>query len=409
MKAGFSKVEITPPLGVPLAGYAHALERRARSVRDPLFVRAVALEDEGRLAVLLVFDLLMVNEALYQRLCDALADTRAFLMVHATHTHSSVGGFQKGLLGKSFCGRFSEDMLQNLVWAGEKAVRLALGDLHGCEVMFQSTILPALNGNRRDPNGPKDEEISVIRFHREDRSLVLVRYSAHPVIVAERDHHAISADFPGEVCKLLEKDFAFAVFLQGALGGVDVLFPKDPQMTCEKNLELMAAPIANSARTMARTGRFVRPRMFAGLVEWDLEEPCPSPFPEDTLTHKVLKNVLKNLVPSDVRKARVSAISIGDCVLVGTPADLGVRVSLAIADSAKKMGFMPVVLSQCNGYIGYVHLPEDYALKPEKGFRHMVYYENSMALFGKTQGLRLIEKTQELLKSLASFASVTRP
>lgn len=404
MKAGFSKIEITPPLGVPLAGYAHLLERKAKTVRDPLFVRAVAIEDEGRTAVLLVFDLLMVNEALYQRLCSALSDTKAFLMVHATHTHSSVGGFQKGVLGRSFCGRFSEQILDNLVWAGEKAARLALADLGLCEVRFHSTILPGLNGNRRDSHGPKDEEINVIRFSRKDRAAVLVRYSAHPVIVAERDHYAVSADFPGEVCKLLEKDFEFAAFLQGALGGVDVLLPSNRNMTCEENLELMSVPIANSAKNMARTGRPVRPRMFAGLVEWDLPEPCPSPFPENTLVHKVLKDVLKNLVPSDVRKARVSAILIGDVVLVGTPSDLGVRVSLAIERSARKIGLEPVVLSQCNGYIGYLHLPEDYALKPQKGFRHMVYYENSMALFGKTQGIQLVEKTEQLLKNLASFS-----
>ena len=36
MRAGLGKWELTPPMGVELAGYGYYLGRRAESVRDPL-------------------------------------------------------------------------------------------------------------------------------------------------------------------------------------------------------------------------------------------------------------------------------------------------------------------------------------------------------------------------------------
>ena len=44
MRAGYGKYELTPPMGVELAGFGYYLERRAQTVIDPLFARAVLLE-----------------------------------------------------------------------------------------------------------------------------------------------------------------------------------------------------------------------------------------------------------------------------------------------------------------------------------------------------------------------------
>ena len=44
MRAGFGKAELTPPLGVELAGYGYYLQRGAAAVADPLFERALLLE-----------------------------------------------------------------------------------------------------------------------------------------------------------------------------------------------------------------------------------------------------------------------------------------------------------------------------------------------------------------------------
>lgn len=58
MRAGFGKWELTPPMGVELAGYGYYLGRCAQSVRDPLYARALLLEENGMRALMICCDLL---------------------------------------------------------------------------------------------------------------------------------------------------------------------------------------------------------------------------------------------------------------------------------------------------------------------------------------------------------------
>ena len=93
LKAGFASIDFTPAEPVTLGGYGGIKERLSTHVKDPLYVRAVALSQGDNLVVLLSYDLLIVFEDIYQGLRSRLVDVAPKLMVHATHTHSSVGGF----------------------------------------------------------------------------------------------------------------------------------------------------------------------------------------------------------------------------------------------------------------------------------------------------------------------------
>ena len=61
MRAGFGKSDLTPPLGVELTGYGYYLNRRALSVLDPLFARALILEQDGCRSLLISCELLGLN------------------------------------------------------------------------------------------------------------------------------------------------------------------------------------------------------------------------------------------------------------------------------------------------------------------------------------------------------------
>ena len=66
MRAGFGKAEITPPLGVELAGYGYYLHRTADRVLDPLFVRAAAFERDGERYLLISLMVLQQKISLQQ-------------------------------------------------------------------------------------------------------------------------------------------------------------------------------------------------------------------------------------------------------------------------------------------------------------------------------------------------------
>ncbi|MBM4388904.1 MAG: neutral/alkaline non-lysosomal ceramidase N-terminal domain-containing protein, partial [Deltaproteobacteria bacterium] len=252
MKAGFSKIDITPDEPVPLAGYFHLKDRISRRIRDRLYCRTIAFDDGKTRVALVSLDLLLVTPDLFSALNAFFRERNVFLVIHATHTHSSFGGIWNTLPARMSLGSFRKSLSDRLKERVKRGVLEALDDLREAEIGVAACAAPGLNGNRRTPEGPVDDELIVVRIQREKDQGVLVNYPAHPVIVAERDHHAISADFPGVATAMLENSgFSFAAYLNGALGGVDVLFPAG-NIGLEENLQIMAGPLAVKSLDLAR-------------------------------------------------------------------------------------------------------------------------------------------------------------
>lgn len=63
IRTGFASRKITPPLGVALAGYGLKPERRAASVHDDLFARAVVFDDGQTPAALVTCDIISLSRA----------------------------------------------------------------------------------------------------------------------------------------------------------------------------------------------------------------------------------------------------------------------------------------------------------------------------------------------------------
>ena len=99
-KAGFARVDITPPLGTPIVGYFE--KRVAKGILDTLEANAHAVSDGATTAVLVAADLLGVegvefNLALRRRIAAAAGVAETAVYVHSTHTHTGPGA---GVAGK---------------------------------------------------------------------------------------------------------------------------------------------------------------------------------------------------------------------------------------------------------------------------------------------------------------------
>ena len=93
MKIGFSKKEITPPTGMELGGYAGY--RPNAGVHDPLYCKAILLEQEGTPYALIVLDLMCADESLWGKIAAAvepLGIKRQHLIVSAIHSHAAPAG-----------------------------------------------------------------------------------------------------------------------------------------------------------------------------------------------------------------------------------------------------------------------------------------------------------------------------
>ena len=90
LRAGFSRVDVTPMLGIGMAGYY--VPRFAEGILDPLQLNALALSCDDTKVVLMSIDhcgiVKEVLEPMISHICDVTGLPREAVYIHATHTHT---------------------------------------------------------------------------------------------------------------------------------------------------------------------------------------------------------------------------------------------------------------------------------------------------------------------------------
>ena len=237
MKAGVARVDITPPVGVQMWGYFDRL-KGAEGTIDPLYARVLVLEaGEQRLAYVDLDLGRTFGPASLERLRQAAKQSSGIncLIVQATHTHAGpvvMDAYPSGTPGWETAAL--EKVGQAVREAHEHAEPARLGTGYGKAYIGYNrrrlnpdgTVTMVWNNSARVATWPVDPTISVLRIDRMDGQplAVLVNYACHPVTFGS-DNMRFSADFPGVMCKVMEKAFdhkPLVFFMQGAPGDINV-------------------------------------------------------------------------------------------------------------------------------------------------------------------------------------------
>jgi hypothetical protein len=411
LEAGYARTDIVPAGELHLIGTYARRPRAAARIRDRLMARALALSSGDRRVVILSADLLCISEELHLAVIDRLADLGPdAIFLAATHTHTSYGGFFHSDAAEKMLGAPRPEIFDFLAAKLCKLAQSALADLSPARAACATGEVPGLVSSRRQAGGPHDDVMVLLRLERSGRGPIdLVGASGHPVIGSEREPQTVSGDYPGEFCRKLEAAGSFPVFLSGALGGASMLFPEF-QMDLERQLSLTTnllmqghrravgglKPIADESLRadffrLPHTGH--QSRIFSGLgpggrlldaAFWPLRS--------------WLTRALRSALPLE-RGIPVHLVRLGDFLLAGGAAELGVSVLQGVRAAAGRRG-MPVamVASLVDGYAGYTHLGPVYRRWPEKGYRFMALYENSLAAFGHDLGDRIVAAVEQKLR-----------
>ena len=239
LKAGFGRVTITPPFGIPLAGYF--VERPMDGVLDELEIQALALDDGENKTLILAADLLgiravdlnPVRKAIAQRLNMAVEA----VMIACTHTHTAPQ------ISENTTGKLPEKwhFYQEMLWTKfVDAADLAVQDLAPAKMGYGVGNAPHIAFIRRyrmkdgsvrtnpgvnnpdilAPIGTVDERVNVLRFVRDKGDIVLVNFGVHPDTIGGCK---VSADYPRFVRQTLENTIegSKVIFLNGAQGDVN--------------------------------------------------------------------------------------------------------------------------------------------------------------------------------------------
>ncbi len=220
MRAGFGKEELTPSMGVELAGYGYYLGRKAASVRDPLYARTLLLEEKETRALVISCDLL----GLSREVCtEVFAHARALgippehIILVSIHTHTGPAiKYHEG------CGYPDTAYVSTVAPAICRSLDAALGDLADVSSL-QFTCVPFEGEhiyNRAFPDGPVDRFVRGFLISRKDRPPVAAVSAACHGVFRGRSA-AVSADFAGEICRLTEEQGMRAIYLNGLCGDID--------------------------------------------------------------------------------------------------------------------------------------------------------------------------------------------
>src|SRR5579883_111514 len=243
LRVGAAAVPITPPVGIPMAGYYS--ERGAQGVHDDLHAKAIVLESGGKTAALLVLDLISTPRGLVEEARREIERTTrlrgADVMISATHTHTGpVLDRNSRFGGQSDVVR---DYLSGLPAKLAEAVRQAESKLTPAKARAACGREASIAFNRRyhmtdgtvgwnpgklnprvlKPAGPIDPEVPIVTFE-STGGKPLATYVNYAVHLDNIGQPQISADLPYTLGRALA-DFQgpemITVFSAGCCGDVN--------------------------------------------------------------------------------------------------------------------------------------------------------------------------------------------
>ena len=195
--AGFAVHDITPARPLELAGFA-ARAQPALGTHDLLSVRALAVSDGARAVAIAVVDLIGVDAAITERVRErvhaAVGETLSYVAVVATHTHGGPAVLRRALLGM-----VDDCYVEELVSRIAAAVLQAFTERAPVVIRYGVGRERSVAKNRREPEGPIDHDLPVIRFDDPETGRprgLLCSYACHPVTLGP-DNRQYTRDYPG--------------------------------------------------------------------------------------------------------------------------------------------------------------------------------------------------------------------
>ena len=233
MRAAIAEVNITPPVGVSMCGFA-VRKGPSEGIHDELFARALVL-DNGETQVAIVGadvigfapDLVNRIRGLVERSVGISGDR---VLLNGSHSHSGPTVMAFRCMGDRDAAY--EDVLCRKV-AG--AIAMAARDLMPASLSHGRAPV-RIGHNRREmrdgrivlghhPTGPEAPWVDVLRIDAASGEPMAVVFAtaAHPVNL---NALSISAEFPGYAAEFVRENLAMPLFLQGCCGDINCS-PKD--------------------------------------------------------------------------------------------------------------------------------------------------------------------------------------
>ncbi len=388
LRGGCSKVNITPPLGIPLIG---SYGKPSDDILDELYAKALVLNDGSTTIAIVSADLLYspledITNPVREIIKEKIGIPAQNILVCGTHTHSGPEVFSRSKLapGKEVqADDIDQFYLRSLIRKIAGSVFIAYQNMQEVKIGAAKGVLPEIIYNRRARKsdgsvemaftlpreitatkkietdadgsvkvtftlpddkelefGPVDPEVCVFRAEDMDGGIVgsLVNFGCHPVSIYPHLSTAVSADYPAYTTKVVEKmEGGICLFALGLAGNIVPI-----QRGVEPRKQIGKAIGGEALRNLqfVATSGDVTLKALKKEVRFPAKKPSSSEKGTEADTTAVYITT------------EIQVLRLGDIYILGLPGEVLVEVGLEIKRRAGVEKLF--IISICNDSIGYV-------------------------------------------------------
>lgn len=424
-QAGAAAVDVTPPVGVPLAGYGGGARRRSfpdlnpfndytflqpsTGTHDPIQAKALVVDNGHERVCLVTLDAIacdadVLEESWRKASAQGFSLPLERVMACASHSHSGPGALSR----RTFWQLTAADLRRQRVVDGftdgvARAMLAAEQALGPALIGFASRQLTTATENRRAPDSPDldpddiDPELIAIRVDRPDGTPVATVWSfpIHGTIFGTQNH-LYSADVMGSAAQKIEAaGGGVALFLNGAEGDIRPVgdwdgtgrIVADAVLAARQAATTSAAGVVHSQHEVVDLGQ--------PYIEWT---PARNGGVLGNAGWMQALSALGFKLHIDLprgwveREFRFQAVHLGGSVIASLPGEPIHLLGLELKRDGRALGYEHVIPACLgNGYGSYFTTPAEYGYGG---------YEGLASFFGPDNGQKLLAPARRLMQAV---------
>jgi neutral ceramidase len=417
IKVGTGKTDITPPLGVPLEGYY--VDRFATHIHDPLYARAMVIDDGNTYLVLVIVDVIDVAPTAFPaartRIQKEFNIPESNIVISATHTHT--GPVIKEAYEKLLETKIHDAVKLAFNTRQPAVIRSGIGHEDGISfhrrfLMKDGTVKfnpGVMNPDIVRPMGPIDPDVGILFIESMDGIPIalLLNFALHLDTIGGTE---ISADFPYFMGKLLKKLFGedlMVFFGFGTCGNVNHINVNNPERLkgyerAERVGHALAASVirefpalekneitelkSGNQVVMLKTPEYTEEEYDMARINARKESDLEASTPEIREAMKILRIENRKGEPIE---AEILTFGMDKVGIVALPGEIFVELGLEIKKRSPYEHTFIITLS--NNSIGYI--------PNEEAFEYGAY-EVEVSEIAKGEGEKMVDTSIELLKKM---------
>lgn len=422
LQVGLASVDITPKIGVPLAGYGG--ERRrilpwdifnkysyctylkpSTGVLDPVRAKAMYVEKHDQRLLFISLDIVAITAWMSKQIKKKLSKhglSESEIIISATHTHSGSGTLSKSKIWQPIgSDRFKQEIFDKFLLDIEKAVENAIQNREPATLYTDAFQVEGIQKNRRDEHGFVDKTVKILFAKSEQNQWIggLVNMAIHPTALGS-SNLKFSPDIPGAVESKLS-EYLGNVNQQASTSPIEVLFINSAEgdiTPVYRGLEGIKKTAITITQELARNINSLR--KIKG--DWEIKaidinmgkaklklSNCLKQKGIFTRIRRRLFISLRRLMPS---QAKLHMIKLGDIVMLSWPGEPTAALGRKLILKAEAAGWENCwVMGLTEGHLAYFTTKEEYSKRS---------YESCSSLYGKDGGEHIVQVYEDHLEQI---------